>query len=89
MYESLGNVGVYVHFSLDPDVIQTELERLETQIEEKKVFLRSLSEKLTNNTFLQNAPERIIRAEMEKRNITLSQIEKFSQKLSELRKKHT
>ena len=78
-----------MNYAIDTSLVQTELKRLETQIEEKRIYIRTLSEKLSNNTFLQNAPERIIRAEMEKRNLALDQVEKFEKKMQEFKGKDT
>jgi valyl-tRNA synthetase len=45
-----------------------------------------LDKKLINETFVNNAPEKLVRAEMEKKQQAINKLEKLQQKLNTLKK---
>jgi valyl-tRNA synthetase len=55
-----------------------------TQIEEKKEYLRVLDAKLSNSAFTRNAPEKVVRIEMDKRNQAKAQLEKLETKYGQI-----
>jgi valyl-tRNA synthetase len=55
-----------------------------TQIEEKKEYLRVLDAKLSNSAFTRNAPEKVVRIEMDKRNQAMAQLEKLETKYGQI-----
>lgn len=70
--------------ALDESKIEEEKKRLLEQIEEKKEYLIALEQKLSNSSFAKNAPEKIVRAEMEKRNLAREQLSKLEEKYKNL-----
>lgn len=50
------------------------------QIEDKKNYLRALNAKLQNNSFVANAPEKIVRAEMDKKHQVENELTKLEEK---------
>lgn len=86
-YGLSGNTEIYVDIPSYEENIREELAHLETIIEEKKLYIRTLSDKLGDNTFLQNAPDHIVRTEMQKRHIAVEQMKKFEEKRKELEKR--
>ena len=61
-----------------------EIERLKLEIADKKEYMRILDLKLTDTKFIKNAPERVVRDAQDKKNLTLSQLEKLTQQLDTL-----
>ncbi len=82
-YGVVGDLDIYLDVGslIDHDA---ERARLKAEIENKKEYLRSLDLKLTNREFVKNAPEKIVRAEQEKKRVAEEQLEKLLQKLSVL-----
>lgn len=81
-YGQAGDVDVYIDtsgFSNDD-----EIGRLRKIIEEKEDYLRALEVKLTDNRFLTNAPDKVIRLSQEKKSVTERQIEKAKEQLKKL-----
>ena len=54
------------------------------QIEDKKSYLRALNAKLQNNSFVANAPEKIVRAEMDKKHQVENELAKLEEKYHSL-----
>jgi valyl-tRNA synthetase len=78
-------LDVYVYTALDDEKIEEEKKRLLEQIEDKKSYLQGIEAKLANGSFAKNAPEKIVRAEMEKRNLAREQLTKLEEKYHALR----
>jgi valyl-tRNA synthetase len=80
-YGVVGDVDIYLDAGafIDHDA---EKARLKAEIINKKEYIRALDLKLTNREFVKNAPEKIIRAEQEKKRIAEEQLEKILQKFS-------
>ena len=81
-YGQAGDVDVYVDtsgFSNDD-----EIERLKKIIEEKEDYLRSLEVKLTDTSFISNAPQKVIRLTQEKKDVTVRQLEKAKEQLAKI-----
>lgn len=80
-YGIVEDIEIYVDAAIDTDALKAEKERLEAQIEDKKSYLRGISAKLSNPAFAKNAPEKIVRAEMDKKYQAEDQLEKLEAKL--------
>lgn len=78
------DVEIYVDAQVDSSALEAEKERILAQIADKKEYLRGINAKLSNPSFAKNAPEKIVRAEMEKRRQAEEQLQKFEEKLANL-----
>jgi len=85
-YGICGSVEIYIHNEVDIASIQVEKDRIMGLINEKKEYIRTLEVKLSNSAFTKNAPEKIIRIEMEKKNLAREQLEKLEEKYNKLNK---
>lgn len=83
-YGICGSVEVYIENHIDHVGIGVEKERIMWLINEKKDYIRTLEIKLTNSAFTKNAPEKIIRIEMDKKNLAREQLEKLEEKYKKL-----
>lgn len=72
---------VYVDAHIDESKREEEISRLSEQLNTKKEYLRALNTKLKNNAFIMNAPEKVVRAEMEKKKLVENEIIKLEEKL--------
>lgn len=77
-------IDVYVDAAIDEGKIEEEKARLLAEIQDKKSYLRTLGEKLMNNNFVSNAPEKVVRAEMEKQKSSKEQLTKLEAKYKAL-----
>lgn len=84
-YGITNGIDIYVDASIDHSKIEEERTRLRGQIQEKKDYIRTLKEKLGNNAFVSNAPEKVVRAEMDKLHATESELAKIEEKFSHLK----
>ena len=80
----MGNYEIYVDAEIDDEKIEEEKVRLLEQIEDKKIYLRTLDAKLSNSSFAKNAPEKIVRAEMDKKHQAEDQLKKLEEKYKSL-----
>lgn len=80
LYGIAGPIELYIHNEIDQVGLQMEKERITGLINEKKEYIRTLEAKLSNNAFVKNAPEKIIRAEMDKKNLAREQLQKLEEK---------
>jgi valyl-tRNA synthetase len=55
-------------------------------IEEKREYIRALDVKLSNSAFTGKAPEKIIRIEMDKKNLAQEQLTKLEEKYGKIGK---
>jgi valyl-tRNA synthetase len=77
-------VEVYVDTSNALDV-DKEIERLKEQILDTKEYIAILDRKLLNEAFVNKAPEKLVRAEMEKKEQAKNKLEKLEEKLNKLK----
>lgn len=77
-------VEVYVDTSNALDV-EKETERLKEQIKDTKEYISILDKKLLNEAFVSKAPEKLVRAEMEKKTWAMDKLKKLEEKLSKLK----
>ncbi len=85
-YGICGSVEIYIHNEIDHAGIALEQERLLGLINEKREYIIALDTKLSNTSFTKNAPEKIIRIEMDKKNLAQEQMEKLEEKYNKLMK---
>ncbi len=78
------SVEIYIHNEIDHAGIALEKERLLWLINDKKEYIRTLEVKLSNSAFTKNAPEKIIRIEIDKKNLAREQLEKLEEKYSKI-----
>lgn len=83
-YGITNDIEIYVDAEIDNSELALEKERLIAQIEDKKSYLRGISAKLLNPSFAKNAPEKIVRAEMDKQHQAEEQLEKLEEKLAQI-----
>lgn len=84
-YGVIGGIEVYVDAHIDAEKLAEELTRIDEQIENKKDYIRTLKAKLSNAQFVKNAPEKVVRIEMDKLHTTESELEKLEEKAKNLR----
>lgn len=82
-YGMAGEVEVFVDTSACTH--DDDIERLEKLIAEKEDYVRVLEVKLLDPTFVNKAPENVIRLTQEKKEVTLRQIEKAREELKQYR----
>lgn len=78
-------VEVYVDTSNALD-IEKEEERLKLQIADTKQYISILDQKLLNESFINKAPEHLVRAEMQKKEEALEKLAKLEEKMGKLRR---
>lgn len=83
-YVVVGDSEIFVDTEVDTQALNAEIERILAQIEDKKSYLRGIMNKLSNPSFAKNAPEQIVRAEMEKKYQSEEQLRKLEAKLQSL-----
>lgn len=77
-------VEVYIDTSNAMD-IEVEIERLKKQITNSKEYIAILDKKLLNESFVNRAPEKLVRLEMEKKEQERKKLEKLEGKLLQLK----
>jgi len=77
-------VEVYIDTSnaLDLDI---EIQRLKEQINDTKEYIAILDKKLLNESFVNKAPEKLVRIEMEKKEQAREKLEKLQEKLAKIK----
>ena len=83
-YGICGSIEIYIHNEIDVIGIELERARIMGLIEEKREYIRALEVKLSNTAFTSRAPEKIIRVEMEKKNLAREQLEKLEEKYGKI-----
>lgn len=78
-------VEVYIDTSNALD-IEKEAERLKTQIEDTMQYISILDKKLLNESFINKAPEKLVREEMDKKEQARDKLKKLQEKLENLKK---
>lgn len=76
-------VEVFVDTSNALDV-DKEVERIKLQIDDTREYIAILDKKLLNETFISKAPEKLVRAEMEKKEQALDKLRKLEEKINKL-----
>lgn len=66
--------------------IGKEIERLNEQISDTKQYIAILDKKLLNEAFVSKAPEKLVRAEMEKKEQAKQKLQKLEDKISKFQK---
>lgn len=64
--------------------VEKESERLKEQINDTKEYIALLDKKLLNESFISRAPEKLVRAEMEKKEQAKQKLQKLQEKLSKI-----
>jgi valyl-tRNA synthetase len=64
--------------------VEKEIERLKEQIADTKEYIALLDKKLLNEAFVSKAPEKLVRAEMEKKEQAKQKLQKLEDKISKL-----
>jgi valyl-tRNA synthetase len=77
-------VEVFIDTSNALDV-ENEIERLKEQINDTKEYIAILDKKLLNEAFVNKAPEKLVRAEMEKKEQAKNKLIKLEEKLNKLK----
>mgnify|MGYP001273925633 FL=1 len=73
----------FIPFSSDVDV-EKEIEKINKEIEAKKVFLSGVLKKLNNPRFVDNAPEKVVELENKKKEDAENQIKVLQEKLNSM-----
>ncbi|MGB2111014.1 MAG: hypothetical protein ACPHY8_03945 [Patescibacteria group bacterium] len=66
--------------------LEKEIERLNEQISDTKQYIAILDKKLLNEAFVSKAPEKLVRAEMEKKEQAKQKLQKLEEKISKFQK---
>ena len=82
-YAVVGEIEIYLDTGAFVDTAG-EKERLMAEIHNKKEFIRIVDIKLTNQEFIRNAPEKIVRIEQDKKQQAIEQIAKLEEKYAML-----
>lgn len=77
-------VEVYIDTSNALD-IEKEISRIKEQINDTKEYIAILDKKLLNEAFINKAPEKLVRIEMDKKQQAKIKLEKLEEKLSKLK----
>ncbi len=83
-YGVTSSIDIYVDAAIDEEKLEEEQSRLMEVINEKKNYIRSLQEKLKNNAFVSNAPEKVVRLEMDKLHLAETELAKIEEKYKQL-----
>lgn len=79
-YGVTSGIEVYVDAHIDAEKAGEEIARLHEQIENRKDYIRVLKAKMSNAQFVKNAPEKVVRAEMDKLHIAENELTKLEEK---------
>lgn len=74
----------FVPISLDNINVEEEIEKLTRELEHAEGFLKGIQKKLSNERFVNNAPEQVVALEKKKEADTLAKIETIKQSLASL-----
>jgi valyl-tRNA synthetase len=81
-YGVVDGIEIYVDASLDTEKLEIEQDRIAKEIENKKTYIRAIQSKLKNTAFITNAPEKVVRIEMEKMHLAETELAKLEEKYS-------
>ncbi len=82
-YGIVGDIEIYLNTHVLVDT-EAEKERIKKEIADKKEYIRIIDTKLTNQDFVRNAPEKIVRIEQDKKYQALEQLQKLTEKYEKL-----
>jgi valyl-tRNA synthetase len=85
-YGVTGGIELYVDAHIDEEKKEEELSRISLLIDEKRSYILALKGKLGNNAFISNAPEKVVRAEMDKMHLAEDELGKLEEKYKSLGK---
>ena len=74
----------FVPISLDNINIEEEIDKLTKELQRAEGFLKGIQKKLSNERFVNNAPEQVVALEKKKESDTLAKIETIKQSLASL-----
>jgi valyl-tRNA synthetase len=83
-YGVVDGIDIYFDASIDAEKVIEEKNRIGKEIELKRNYIRSMQSKLKNTAFVSNAPEKVVRAEMEKLHNAEDELKKFEEKYAQL-----
>ena len=83
-YGVIGGIEVYIDAHIDAEKALEEQARIRELMENKKDYIRVLKAKMSNSQFVKNAPEKVVRAEMEKLHTTENELAKLEEKYKSL-----
>jgi valyl-tRNA synthetase len=83
-YGVVDGIEIYVDASLDAEKLLLERDRLAREIESKKNYILSVQAKLKNTAFISNAPEKVVRIEMEKVHLAELELGKLEEKYKQI-----
>jgi valyl-tRNA synthetase len=83
-YGVVDGIDIYFDASIDAEKVIEEKNRISKEIELKRNYIRSMQSKLKNTAFVSNAPEKVVRAEMEKLHNAENELKKFEEKYAQL-----
>ena len=78
-YAVVGDIELYLDTGAFVDT-ENERVRLAAEIVDKKEYIRIVDVKLTNQEFVRNAPEKIVRIEQDKKQQAIEQLAKLEDK---------
>jgi valyl-tRNA synthetase len=79
-YDVSDGIEVYVDASIDAEKLIEERARISKEIDTKKSYIRTLRSKLKNTAFVSNAPEKVVRIEMDKLHLAETELSKLEEK---------
>ena len=74
----------FVPISLDNINVEEEIDKLTKELQRAEGFLKGIQKKLSNERFVNNAPEQVVALEKKKESDTLAKIETIKQSLASL-----
>jgi valyl-tRNA synthetase len=83
-YDVTDGIEVYVDASIDAEKLIEERSRIAKEIVTKKSYIRTLQSKLKNTAFVSNAPEKVLRIEMDKLHLAEAELAKLEEKYRQL-----
>jgi valyl-tRNA synthetase len=81
-YTVIDSIEVFIDAAIDETRISLERERLEKERAIKNLYIRTLGQKLKNTAFISNAPESVVRKEMDKLHQAREELRKLEEKIS-------
>jgi valyl-tRNA synthetase len=81
----IGTIEMFVPLSGMMNV-EEEIAKIEAEIERYQKFLKGVEAKLSNEKFVSNAPEQVVKMELKKKSDATQKIENLQKSLAELKK---
>jgi len=83
-YAVTGDIELFITIPVNEVNVEEEKKRLKELIDNRKEYIRSVDLKLMNADFIRNAPEKIVRAEQDKKSQAEEQLRKLEEKFKSL-----